>query len=70
MDAVDRGEWVFWQTLSYPVHKDHLGQYFIGQGPGQVGLTWADGITLNGRIEDFFVLSEDERATLFQGTRH
>lgn len=28
MDAVDRGEAAFWNSLRYPVHKDRLGAIF------------------------------------------
>lgn len=56
MDAVDRGESVYWNSLRYPVHKDRRGQYFIGEGAAMIGLTWADGTTLNAAAKDFFVL--------------
>ncbi|OOC10042.1 hypothetical protein [Thioalkalivibrio halophilus] len=70
MAAVDRREAVYWTSLRYPVHKDHLGQYFIGEGPGMIGLTWADGVTLNGRLEDFFVLTGEEHSTLCPNIVH
>ncbi|WP_051048360.1 hypothetical protein [Thioalkalivibrio sp. HL-Eb18] len=56
MEAVDRGERVYWHSLQYPVHKDRLGQYYIGKGQGMIGLTWADGETLNAEAEEFFVV--------------
>lgn len=67
-DAVDRGCRVFWKTLRYPVHRDGSGQYFIGEGPGMIALTWSDGVTLNGKPEDFFVLSEAEYLETHPGT--
>lgn len=70
MDAVDHGEAVFWNSLRYPVHRDRLGQYFIGEGPGMVGLTWADGVTLNGKLDEFFVLTKGEHLRLFPPTQH
>ncbi|WP_231370164.1 hypothetical protein [Thioalkalivibrio sp. ALE16] len=70
MDAVDRGESVYWNSLRYPVHKDRLGQYYIGEGPGMIGLTWADGANLNGNLEEFFVLDEGERTCWINDTRH
>lgn len=70
MDAVDRGEPVYWNSLRYPVHKDRLGQYFIGEGPGMIGLTWTDGVTLNGRLEDFFTLTDEESSTMLPSARH
>lgn len=70
MDAVDRGEAVYWSSLRYPVHKDQLGQYFIGEGSAMIGLTWADGVTLNARPEDFFVLDHGDCSTTPRGTLH
>lgn len=70
MDAVDRGEAVFWSSLRYPVRKDRLGQYFIGEGPGMVGLTWADGVTLNGQLDEFFTLTPAQAVKLRPSTRH
>ncbi len=69
MAAVDRGESVYWHSLRYPVHKDHVGRYFIGEGPGMVGLTWADGVTLNGRVDEFFVMTREDDLWMSPATR-
>lgn len=55
--AIDRGEKVYWSNPSYPVIKDKIGQYLITHtGNGYcIGLTWQDGVTLNGKEKDFFI---------------
>jgi ribonucleotide monophosphatase NagD (HAD superfamily) len=53
--AVDRGAVVYWMNPTYPVTRDSVGQYLIGRGAACIGLTWADGITLNGKPEDFII---------------
>lgn len=57
IDAVDEGYVVYWKTLNYIVVADDIGQYFIKcQSNGNlIGLTWSDGVTLNGSLEDFFI---------------
>lgn len=55
--VVDKGERrVFWSTKAYEVIKDTIGQYLIKCHINNtyIGLTWADGTTLNGKPEDFF----------------
>ena len=47
--AVDNGLTVHWSTLLYTVIKDSKGQYLIKSGSHYIGLTWADGVTLNGK---------------------
>ncbi len=59
-DAIDKGKKVFCYTTSYQVVKDKIGQYLIGYDIGgrsenYIGLTWRDGITLNGKESDFFI---------------
>ena len=55
---VDEGKTVCWSNQGYVVTKDSLGQYFIKFIPNGhvIGLTWLDGVTLNGAPEDFFVV--------------
>jgi hypothetical protein len=54
--AVDAGKKVHWKNGSYRVVKNK--SIYVVQGPSgsMTGLTWADGETLNGKEEDFFVL--------------
>lgn len=52
--AVDKGKDVYWDNMAYTVIKDIKGQYFIKGHNHSIGLTWADGITLNGKEQEFF----------------
>lgn len=59
-EAVDNGKRVCLGNSRYPVIKDDIGQYMIGcdvesRKPYYIGLTWQDGVTLNGREEDFYI---------------
>lgn len=59
-DAVDAGETVYWTNSSYSVIKDSGGQYLIGYAPksgfqNYIGLTHADGVTLNGYEHQFYI---------------
>lgn len=57
--AVDRGEKVYWKSLIYPIVKDKHNQYYISCTHGSaIGLTWQDGVTLNGKEEDFFTVKQ------------
>ena len=55
--AVDEGKHVKWGNRLYDVVKDNLGQYFIicNRNNYAIGLTWTDGVTLNGRPSEFYV---------------
>jgi hypothetical protein len=55
-EAVDAGCDVYWCTARYGVVKDKLGQYLIEcyDNGSCIGLTWSDGVTLNGREQDFY----------------
>ena len=55
--AVDGGQIVYWKHAGYRVVKDNLKQYHIvfAINGNATGLTWADGITLNGEPEEFFI---------------
>lgn len=57
--AVEAGNKVFWKNTAYEVIKDSVGQWLIKCHLNDhcIGLTWANGVTLNGQPEDFFVTS-------------
>lgn len=57
-DAVDAGNNVYWANMAYRVISDNLGQYFIvcSLNDNAIGLTWMDGVTLNGWLIDFFIV--------------
>jgi hypothetical protein len=56
-EAVDKGHSVFHQNSAYQVIKDNLGQYLITHNNGHtIGLTWRDGVTLNGKLEEFLIV--------------
>jgi len=53
---VKQGNKVYWSNTSYEVTVDTRGQWVISSNGGHhIGLTWADGVTLNGKEQDFFV---------------
>ena len=54
--AVEAGKRVFWQHSGYEVVKDRVGQWFIKcvYNGNCIGLTWRDGVTMNGEPEEFF----------------
>lgn len=54
--AVESGKAVYWASRAYRVVKDDVGQWLIVCLNGStIGLTWRDGVTLNGKPEEFFV---------------
>ena len=55
--AISEGKTVHWSNSAYQVVKDDKGQYFItcNQNGYSIGLTWADGLTLNGKEKDFYI---------------
>lgn len=55
--AVDSGKLVYWMNKGYVVKKDRNGEYIIVYTPNDytVGLTWQDGVTMNGEEQDFFM---------------
>jgi hypothetical protein len=57
--AVDAGKKVHWSHAGYIVHKA-AGDYLITCTGNQhtIGLTWLDGVTMNGKEEDFFIASD------------
>lgn len=55
--AISNGYKVHWSNSAYDVIQDKIGQYLIccNHNKSCVGLTWQDGITLNGKESDFFL---------------
>lgn len=54
--AVDQGKTVCWSNEAYDVVKGG-GQYLIVclHNDHAIGLTWRDGVTMNGKPEEFFI---------------
>jgi hypothetical protein len=55
--AIEQGKNVKWANDNYNVIKDSKNQYFIqcSSNSHAIGLFWADGKTLNGKEEDFYI---------------
>jgi hypothetical protein len=55
--AVESGKVVYWASSAYKVVKDCLGQWLIvcTLNDYTIGLTWLDGLTVNGKLEDFYI---------------
>jgi hypothetical protein len=55
--AVDAGKPVVWASPSYAVIRDRIGQYLIKcvHNGSCIGLTHADGVTLNGKECAFWI---------------
>jgi hypothetical protein len=55
--AVNAGKKVHWSNTGYEVRKDRYGEYYIIfiHNDNSIGLTWKDGVTMNGKPEDFFI---------------
>lgn len=58
--AVDNGQKVIHHNNAYRVIKDDLGQYLIycTLNGFCIELTWRDGVTLNGKLEDFKIIKD------------
>ena len=59
--AVDEGKKVYWCNLNYEVRKNEKsGEYYIVSrcNANEMGLTWRDGVTMNGEEKDFFMFHE------------
>ncbi len=54
--AIENGKIVHWKHSGYIVLKDRIGQYLIEclSNGHCIGLTWLDGVTMNGKEEDFY----------------
>ena len=64
--AVLAGKTVHWKNEGYRViHAPKIGEFLIrfDYNESMTGLTWADGVTMNEREEDFFVASKSVTAT-------
>ena len=56
--AVDAGLTVHWASPAYVVIKAPVGYLIKCRDNGNViGLTWRDGVTLNGREDEFYLAS-------------
>ena len=55
--AVEEGKKVHWSHSGYAVICDKIGQWLIVCSSNNhcIGLTWLDGVTMNGKEEDFFI---------------
>lgn len=56
-DAIAKGLTVHWGNTGYTVELSKSGSYYIvfaGNGH-RIGLTWLDGVTLNGKESEFFI---------------
>jgi hypothetical protein len=54
--AIADGKTVHWSNEGYTVILDSVPQYLIRHSNGScIGLTWADGVTLNGREDQFYI---------------
>ena len=56
-NALKTGKKIFWHHKGYEVIKDSIGQYLIKchMNDTFIGLTWLDGVTLNGEPKDFYI---------------
>lgn len=56
-EAVEAGKKVYAGNESYEVIKDRIGQWWIRcvHNESCIGLTWRDGVTMNGEPEDFYI---------------
>lgn len=55
-DAIAAGKTVHWSNDIYKVICDRNGEYLIKciVNNNCIGLTWRDGVTMNGKPKDFF----------------
>ena len=56
--ALTDGKTVCYSNELYKVIVDNKGQYFIACNGNMIGLTWADGVTLNGTPDLFYIVKE------------
>ena len=54
--AIRNGKKVYWSSRDYEV-IERIGEFYIRCASNNhfIGLTWEDGITLNGSEKDFFI---------------
>lgn len=61
-DAIEAGKTVCWKHDGYGVVKGGSGYLIVClHNDYTIGLTWRDGVTMNGEPEDFFV-KEDKQS--------
>lgn len=55
--AVTDGKAVHWATANYVIIQDSIGQWLVHSTCNDCywGLTWRDGVTMNGKPEEFFI---------------
>ena len=54
--AIAEGKKVYWSNIGYEVVKTKDDYVIKNTSNGHpIGLTWMDGVTLNGKEEDFFI---------------
>jgi hypothetical protein len=58
--AVLVGKTVHWASRAYRVVQDEIGQWLIVCDLNEyaIGLTWRDGVTVNGEPKEFFIGGE------------
>lgn len=63
ISAINNGQRVFWRSTAYEVIKDSKNQFLIQCAANGhcIGLTWADGVTLNGKESDFYIPSPTQQ---------
>ena len=68
--AVSNDKDVFCGSLAYKVIKDKNNEYLIKctLNGSCIGLTWADGETLNAKEEDFFYRAKRKQSTYSRNT--
>ena len=59
-EAIAEGKQVFWSSSYYEVIRDSIGQFLIYSrcNNSYIGLTWQDGVTLNGSEDNFYIKGE------------
>ena len=66
--AIENGRKVYFKNERYEVIKDSIGQYLITCGGGSaIGLTWQDGVTMNGMERDFYSPAERRSQRITKG---
>ena len=60
--AIQKGQTVNYKNSGAEVQKTKAGQYHIVTlfNNYRIGLTWANGVTVNGKPDDFFIQSKYE----------
>ena len=58
--AIEDGNLVCWSHEGYDVLKNDKGWYYVKCNSNNhiIGLTWRDGVTMNGKESEFFIKRE------------